>query len=342
MKTSTLLRMSLPVIGAIFLFSCGGDKRRTEIQGIQDFVLSEFNILSPNNGENSVCLSPQIQIVVEKRTGLCNSPERVSDFLRIRQQRDPDEITELVPGFITVDSSSQVSNSECVIETFPEEVLLPETDYILEKAQKQSGSVTFDSANAVLFETGTFEDNRTCSGNLSLVENGEDWQETELLNIGEFDADGDVNLDFQDLGNLLIESVFQGSFQQIIGFGLPKDYSFEIEFNSKIQDFGLSAQVRVFKVNGLIEQVGNGFQVLQGDEVGPENFQLFNDSQLVGCASGNGRCIYLSPNSARKIRVNNPPTLWESGIYIVIVQETLRSQNGRFLDATYYNIFTIN
>jgi len=342
--TSNKIKYGLYLGLVAVITACGGDGGNGDLPGISDFVLSQFEILTPQNGSAGACLFPKIQVRVEKKTGLCNHADKVNEFLRLRL-KDEVDAWELVPGFVSVDSESQAEADSCIIETSAKNNLLPEQDWIIEKAIKNAGSVTFDAASAIRFTTGTFDENKACPGNLAISPNGETWIETDLLNIGTYDAQGDLAFqdEMGDLGQIVLQAAIQGGLQGALGLGSTSGYQTEVAFNSKVDTFGLSSRILVYRVKSALELISGVLQKLNGEPFDPQtDLQLFSGtSYLTGCASGGGDCIYVNPNNQRVVRIDAPPGGWEPGAYLAIVSQKMRSETGRFLNNTYYNMFVI-
>jgi len=342
--TSNKIKYGLYLGLAAAITACGGDGGNGNLPGISDFILSQFEIITPQNGSSGACLFPNIQVRVEKKTGLCNHADKVNQFLRLRL-KDEVDAWELVPGFVSVDSGSQAEADSCIIETSAKNNLLPEQDWIIEKAIKNAGSVTFDPASAIKFSTGTFDENKACPGNLAISPNGETWIETNLLSIGAYDAQGDLQFknEFGDLGEIVLQAAIQGGLQGALGLGSTSGYQTEVAFNSTVDNFGLSSRVLVYRVTSVLELFDGFLRKITGEPFDPAtDLQLFSGtSQLTGCASGGGDCIYVNPNNHRVVRIDTPPGGWEPGAYLAIVSQKMRSETGRFLNNTYYNMFVI-
>jgi len=327
MKTSNWLKIgSLPVALSLAIAGCG-DGGSNNIQSLPNFQLGDFDILKPLGNSVDACLFPKIQIQVEERIVQAMS-QNINSFLRLRS-KDESEEWELIEAFVPAGVSS--APGKRIIETAPKTNLLPNTEYILEKAQNSAGVVTFDLATARVFTTGSFQDNRACPGNLRIVENGSKWRKTTALDLGSFDENGDLILDPTDLGEMLLSAGIENLISGLTGLGAASADNFfeEIEFNSAIRDLGLESRILIFRMISFGQQIQELQQPFQ-----PADF-------LTGCDGPNGRCIYQDPSRPRVAIVSLPPGGWTPGTYFMVVTERMRSLSGRFPDGTYYTTFKV-
>jgi|GEM_PF-4486165 len=346
MKTSNWIKASCFSLGASLLLSaCGGSGGNGQIPSGRAFDSKTLQIITPAPGSTKACLFPQIEVAFNKEDGICGQ-QNLNPYFQLRSNTGGQTVYDLSTAWSPVpdaDAAKLIDTStQCLIKTSSAKALPAKTEFILSQGQALTNQGFESSGHDITFTTGSFQDNRNCSGNLALNDN-RSWQETDLLQIGGYDNNGKANYDPSSLTDILLQAVTQGSFQQLIGIGQQPDYNFRVTFNDPVSDFSLSSDILVYKVDAAAQLVDGVYKIINGDQLTDQDFHLFNSSFLTGCPEGkDNSCIYLNKDDPSIVEVHHPEnSLWESGTYIVILATTLQSQAGRYLDASHYNMFTI-
>lgn len=330
MKQIKLLGLlMMPVALGIFLASCGGSGGRRDIpNGRVNFQIGDFIVLSPSDGSDDVCLQPQIQIVVPRSSGLCSLNQGLEEYIRVRQV-DDDQYAELLPTMSF--RSTSADRDTCVVETRPVRALTAQADYYISIDKEGAGRFVFEQGNASRFTTTTVAGNQDCDN--AFVVNDPGFKANPIFNVGRFDSEGDWLMDeevleevFEELAVDLVQTgLFGYLFQPIV----PQDM--RINFNKKVDSFGLRSLIRVYEFEWNNENNAE------------EGFSLFQHRPLNLCtgnpsAGPNNECIYVNPNDERQVFVTFPGAGLPRGLYVMFIMDALESQSGQRLGDTYYRV----
>ncbi len=327
MKTTKILALLLmPAILGFLLASCGGSGGKSSRipNGRQYFKIGDFVIQNPFNGEDEVCLQPDIEVVVPYNSGLCRNGSDLGRYIRLRPVDDA-EYVELLPTITFRQSSG--SNS-CVVETRPVSALVPEADYYISVDKDGGGQFVFRPGSAAEFTTTSESGNQTCRNAFRITDS--DWQATDILNFGQYDpVDDEIIFDGEDLQNVFFDMVASAGMSLFFETSPPD--TLRIKFNTAVDPVGLNSYVRIYEFD-LERQSGS-----------PTGFRFFDQRRIRDCereldAGPQGQCIYVNPNNNREIIVTHPSPGWPQGYYLIFVMDRLQARNGKVLNSSYFKI----
>lgn len=326
----TLKALGILLVPAAFGFlvaSCGsgGGSNRGIPNGRLNFQIGEFTIQNPQNGENDVCLQPDIEIIVPYNSGLCRANAQLEDWIAVRPLDDETK----VPLLSTVTFRQSGSSRTCIVETRPAESLIPGTPYYISVDKEGGGSFVFRPGSAAEFTTTSEQGNGNCRNAFKITDT--DWDDSQVLDFLQYNREsGDITWDGQDGLNVIID-IFASLGINLLFEPIP-DQTIRINFNSAVDTIGLSSSIRVYELDPINpERIEEGFHAFH-------RYTGLNDCSGDPDAGPNGACIYVNPSKQREVIVTHPSPGWPSGFFMMFVTDKLRSKNGKVLTHTYYQI----
>jgi len=326
----TLKALGILLVPAAFGFlvaSCGsgGGSKRAIPNGRLNFQIGEFTIQNPFNGENDVCLQPDIEIVVPYNSGLCRANAQLEDWIAVRPLDDETR----VPLLSTVTFRQSGSSRTCIVETRPAESLIPGTPYYISVDKEGGGSFVFRPGSAAEFTTTSEQGNANCRNAFKIVDT--DWQTSDILNFGQYDEVNDeIIFDGQDAANVFID-IFASLGMSFLFEPNPPETT-RINFNTAVDTIGLRSFIRVYEFDPINpERIEEGFRVFH-------KYNGLSDCSGSPDAGPNGACIYVNPSKQREVIVTHPEPGWPNGYFMVFVMNRLQSKNGKVLTQSYYKI----
>ena len=330
MKNLTMIRGLIGLTAlASFLTACGGDGDNTIINpGLGYSVeLNDIRIISPNTGQQGVCLRPKIQIDVPSGA-TCDTINfdslRDGIFLyREGDDRRNDRIDLASPRLISMEGD------RCVLELKPIYTLLENTDFVLETFYTRFSGQAFTRTESISFKTGSLSQSQQSCGDDSfsvLADNGSgvarNWIPiTNIAYTGLRNANGDYILpDGNELLDVALGSA-NSMLTSLLGLSSTPD-PIRIRFDRKPDLMSLK--------DSLILRVYEGTLAVPGMQDSDEyqDFQIgTSDIELVQSGLTWNAWVSLPGNMT-----------YENGYtYIFVLLDTLQDVNGRFLDAIYMN-----
>jgi len=333
MKNLTMIRGLIGLTAlASFMTACGGDGNNSLLNPSLNFsqAIGDIEIITPNIGDQGVCLRPKIKIDVPSGA-TCDSANfgRIRDGVFLYREGSDRAGARIL---LSSPRITEIENNRCELELMPELTLLDNTSFVLETSFDDISGQAFSPTESITFKTrGLGESQANCIDDHFNVaaDNGSGaargWQPiTSIVYTGLRDDNGDYILpDGDDLLGVLLGSA-NSILNTLLGLS-PIPNPMTIRFDRKPDAASLQESLILKRYEG-INLVPGSLANSTGVTI-PLDIQESDITPISGQFGAWRAAIHLPYNYAYQ----------SDHTYIFILLNTLQSTDGRFLKNVYMN-----
>lgn len=327
MKTKLFTAALLIGSTSFTLINCGGDSGGNRYNPIVNLNPEQITFITPPEGQVTSGFCRYGAYSIEVDASACRDyAENPNVWLSLRRSGDSSSTSiPLTKGF------SDQSSGKCVISGIrPGRALVPGVEHTLAFVSSP-GAAPVQTKFTKFITSQPNQDASACAGsNFSAISisPGNTLSSTSIDTFGTTDAQGNWSFDWEDFATTAAAVNLASAIGSVFGFTTPNDATLIVDFNEDLDPIYLANSVALYRLNSVTGTSCLGVTGL-GERI-----------SLTSTCVGQPSCLSMSAN-VLQVRLPNAAGGLDAGCYALILARGTRSNQGKYLDKTYYKAYVL-